>query len=175
MHNELTYDAWMTEGNKYKQKYYMLQSIGLMLWAAGCAYVVMGLKLSILAGLMIGFIPYFVFYLAGMAMYEKWQNCEDKYNHHVPFIDVKKMNVPLAALEFEPETVTAHYMQFDGTMQSIALPANKIEMLPAEDDLDSMQLRKDTNNFNNTEEWVYIRIYLTPKMQKKMLSLVRPQ
>lgn len=169
--NELTYDAWLTQGNKYKQKYYLFQSIALMVWAATTAVCVMGMHYGILASLMLGFLPYFVFYLVSLSFYEKWQNCEDKYNHHVPFIDVKKLNVLLTALEFQPGEVIAHYMKYDGRVESMSLPADKVQILPAEEDCDSMQLRKDFNNFTQKEEWKYIRIYLTPKMQEKLVAL----
>lgn len=173
MYNELTYDAWLTEGNKFKHRYYQLQSAGLMTWSAVTALCVMGLKYGVLMSAVIGFVPYFLMYLAAMTYYEKWQNCEDKYNHHIPFVDVRMVNAALAAVEFEDQTVVAHYLTPEGSIAATRIPADKVRLLPAEDELDTVKLRKNYNNFTEKEEWVFAEIYLTPRMQNKLVELLQ--
>ncbi|MCF0245329.1 MAG: hypothetical protein HUJ55_00695 [Ileibacterium sp.] len=171
MTEELVYGKWLEKAEEFKQKYYGMHWIGMVLWAFGFAAGIIFLNQSLAVSASIGFLPFFICYLCSFGYYDKWKECELKFRKHIPFIDIKKMNVLIASLEFKPGTVVCNYVRHDGYMETVTLPADKIKICRADDDVDTLQFQKDVNNYSHEESWVFIKICLTAKSQQKLMAL----
>lgn len=168
---ETLYKPWLIHGDHFKKLYQNILNYGLL--ASGLLFLVCykdaHLSLSNSIGLML--LPLIVVLTVSYSYRDKWKDCELKYRRHVPFVDVRKMNVPLASMEFKPGEMEIVYIRRDGALCSFSVPSEKCRVLPSEDDGCYVQTRLEVDNFHETSAWVYCNIYLNKDMQTKFLAL----
>ena len=171
MSEEIIYGKWLEIADEQKQKFFGLQWVGMVLFAvcfAGCLLI---LNQTLILSACVGFFPLFFCFLASFGYYDQWKECEYKYKIHMPYMEMIKKDVLIAALTFEPGTVICTYMTHVGQFVQIALPADQIQICRTEDDEDVLQFQKDINNYTHEEKCAYIRLCLKPSTQQKLVAL----
>lgn len=171
MNQEAMCEQWLKVGQSYEKRYYICLGLAFASFT-GCTILnLFHFHMEWIKAVLVALLPYCFFWMIGQSWNQESEECKERFERQVPFIEVCKRSWIVYSLEFRPNELHVHYQSYDGGTRTVKVPLRLVKFYPTMQSDCTVQYRYEKHNLDQTIQWNYVNLYLTPDIYPSAVAM----